>query len=127
MLLSAVKFSSAQENKQEAPAPSPFSLEMITSMVDNIKLKDFATQPYPWGFAFVSSDKAKLQKFVDALNEKEKRTISIHETASNGFICSVEDTKIFTAQSLYDRITYLNNLAKECGVPEVRSFGLMRD
>ena len=127
MLLAVATLSSAQENKQEAPAPSPFSLEMITAMVNNITLKDFATQPYPWGFSFVSKDKAKLQKFVDALNEKEKRVISIRESASNGYICSLEDTKIFTAQSLYDRITYLNALAKDCGVPEVKSFGLMKD
>lgn len=132
LILFLILFSSfssiAQPGEQKAQATfTQFSLEDITAMIENIKLEDFSTQAHRWGFAYMCNDREKLQKFADILHTNEKRELSIRESSRGGFICSIEDMKIFTAQSLYDRINYLNELAETCGVGQVRSFGLMKE
>lgn len=113
----------AQETKQE---PEPFSKEWITAMYDGIQLKDMATVAHKWGYSFISEDKEKLSKLAGALTTKADGKVQLG-SANGKYICSIEDNKIFSAQTLYDRVTYLNETAKSLGLGPMKTFGLMKE
>lgn len=109
--------------KDSSVIADAFSQKGIAAFFSEIEVKDLATVPHSWTYSFVSADKEKLSRFAGELTGKQKNKVQLGTTGAN-YICSIEDTQIFTAQSLYDRITYLNQVAATFGLEHMKTFGL---